>query len=531
MTIDRIYKLLKEKEGIRLEFKVARSALPENLFDSVCSMLNREGGDILLGVTDKGEVVGVDPTYIDKMITDLVNLSNNPQKINPPFIVFPRKYLIGDHWIIHIQLPVSSQVHKTLQTIYDRSNDGDFKISGAQQIAEVFNRKRTHYTENTVYPALYFEHFKPELFPKIRNLIRSNNANHPWLALDDTRLLETAGLWRRDFHTGEEGYTQAAALLLGKDEVIRQILPHYKIDALVRIDDTNRYDDRLYIQTNLIDAYEQLMGFVEKHLPDKFYLQADQRISLRTAIFREVVANIIVHREYTNAHPCTFVIGKDNVETENANNPHGQGMIDPNRFTPFPKNPVIAKFFIELGRVDELGSGVLNVTRLSKQYAGRRKAKFIEGNTFKMVIPVLANAGDGVSEGVSEGLNEGVSDGLNRGVTMFKEPPVAYLTGNVNISIVTEVVNRLLDEGVNDGDVDGVTITTRMEIIQIMVIVLDKEGLKTIEISKKLQKSMATVERHIKRAKALNLLKFQGSPKSGGYYVTEYFENRLVKND
>jgi ATP-dependent DNA helicase RecG len=350
---------------------------------------------------------------------------------------------------------------------------------------------------------------------------------HPWLALDDRQLLETAGLWKRDFDSGEEGYTLAAALLLGKDEIIHQIIPHYKIDALVRIVDTNRYDDRLYIQTNLIDAYEQLMGFVEKHLPDKFYLQGDQRISLRTAIFREVAANIIVHREYTNAHPCTFVIGKDNVETENANNPHGEGMIDPSRFTPFPKNPVIAKFFIELGRVDELGLGVLNVTRLSKQYAGRKKPKFIEGTTFKMVIPVLANP----SDGVSEGLNEGLSDGVNKGAKALKGPFTPYLAGNDNIPIVTEVVNRLLDDGVNDGDVDGVTIATRTEIIQIMVIVLDKEGLKTIEISKKLQKSMATVERHIKRAKALNLLKFQGSPKSGGYYVTEYFENRLVKND
>lgn len=47
--------------------------------------------------------------------------------------------------------------------------------------------------------------------------------------------------------------------------------------------------------------------------------------------------------------------------TENANKPHGSGLIDPNNFSPYPKNPTIAKFFKEIGLVDELGSGVRNI--------------------------------------------------------------------------------------------------------------------------------------------------------------------------
>jgi ATP-dependent DNA helicase RecG len=217
------------------------------------------------------------------------------------------------------------------------------------------------------------EDFKQALFPKIRNLIRSNNPAHPWLALNDRQMMEISGLWKKDYLNGQEGFTLAAALLLGKDEVIQQIIPHYKIDTLVRINNTDRYDDRLYIQTNLIEAYELLMDFVSRHLPDKFYLQSDQRMSLRTTIFREIAANLIIHREYTNAAPATFIIYADRVETENANNPHGEGPIDPANFVPFPKNPLIAKFFIQLGRVEELGSGILTTTRLMKEYAGKGK--------------------------------------------------------------------------------------------------------------------------------------------------------------
>jgi ATP-dependent DNA helicase RecG len=315
-----VIRLLQQKENIRLEFKEARQHLPGNLFESICAMLNRDGGDILLGVSDAGEVVGIEAGSWETMVTNIVNLSNNTQKLDPPFILFPIHLELDGKHVLHLQIPCSSQIHKTAGLVYDRSNDGDFRVTNPVQIADMYNKKRSHFTESTLFPYLQFSDFKPELFPKIRNLIRSNNPNHPWLALTDEQMLQKAGLWKLDYHTGQSGYTLAAALLLGKDEVIQQILPHYKIDALVRIHDTLRYDDRLYIQTNLIEAYEQLMDFVAKHLPDKFHQIGDQRISLRTHIFREIVANIIVHREYMNAHPCTFVISMGKVETENANN-------------------------------------------------------------------------------------------------------------------------------------------------------------------------------------------------------------------
>jgi ATP-dependent DNA helicase RecG len=91
MSIERIKRLVTEREGLRLEFKEASKTLPGNLFETICSMLNREGGDILLGVNDAGSITGVNPAQIDAMTRDLVNLSNNPQKLDPPFILFPEE--------------------------------------------------------------------------------------------------------------------------------------------------------------------------------------------------------------------------------------------------------------------------------------------------------------------------------------------------------------------------------------------------------------------------------------------------------
>jgi len=491
MSLEVVTRLLKQPESIHLEFKKAGSDLPLILFESVCAMLNREGGDILLGVADDGTVIGVDPTRVDVLITNLVNLSNNQEKLDPPFILSPRVYEIEGKSVIHLQVPASSQVHKTVNHVYDRSNDGDFRITQPNRIAELYMRKQTHYSENRIYPNLHFEDFKQDLFPKIRNLIRGKTPGHPWLNLSDEQMLLKAGLWRRDPYQKLEGYTLAAALLLGKDETILSIVPHYKIDALVRRVNYDRYDDRDYIEVNLIEAYERLMDFVAKHLPDRFYIDGDQRKSLRSFVFHEVITNLLVHREYTNGLPATFVIYKDRIETSNANIPHGEGLIQPENFVPFPKNPVIAKFFKQIGRADELGSGVLNVNKYLPLYIPGSEPKFIEGNTFKMAIPLPANFFIGGQGG-------------------------AVVEGNT----INDTVNDTVSDTVSD------IVKSRMG--QIISILLKEPGLRTNELANKTGVSEITIRRDMQKMQKAGLLIFIGIPKTGGYYLTDFLKSKLL---
>ena len=64
----------------------------------------------------------------------------------------------------------------------------------------------------------------------------------------------------------------------------------------------------------------------------------------------------------------------------------------PEHFTPYSKNPTISKFFMQLGRGEELGSGVLNVNKYLPLYAMGTKPQFIEGNPFITVIPLPSEA-------------------------------------------------------------------------------------------------------------------------------------------
>lgn len=270
-----------------------------------------------------------------------------------------------------------------------RGEDGDYQITELNRIAGLVNRKLSFFTEQRVLPHLEMTDLRSDLFEKAKRLMHQRAPQHPWADLAPEELLHTAGFVRKDVFAGKTGYTLAAALMFGSDEIIQSVAAGYKFDALLRRRDKERYDDRVIVRTNLIDAFDLLMSFVEKHLDDPFYLEGTATVSLRARIFRELVANIVAHREYTSAAPATMVIYRDRVEFKNPNVPHGRGPIDPAHFTPYPKNPTICKFLIQLGRYEELGSGVNNVTKYLPLYApGAGSPSFVEDDMFTTIVPL-----------------------------------------------------------------------------------------------------------------------------------------------
>ena len=96
---------------------------------------------------------------------------------------------------------------------------------------------------------------------------------------------------------------------------------------------------------------------------------------------------MLMHREYANPFPAKLIIEKGRIYTENANKVYRYRQIKADNFTPYPKNPIIANFFANIGRADELGSGVRNLYKYTKIYAGGDPVLF-EDDIFKIEIPL-----------------------------------------------------------------------------------------------------------------------------------------------
>jgi len=369
---DRLYHLLASGESRQVEFKAASRGLPKNLFETVCAFLNRDGGDIMLGVDDTGRILGVDQAIVDQLLKDFANAVNNPQILSPPAYLSLTPVELDGRAVLHACVPPSSQVHRSKGRIFDRNADGDFDITDNQSlVAALYARKQTSYSENTIYSAAELADLDAGLLQRLRRRVALRQADHPWLGLDDTELLQSARLYQKDLHTGTQGLTLAALLLFGTDTTVLAAVSHHRTDAILRRVNLDRYDDRDDIRTNLFDSYDRLVAFGNKHLPDPFHLEGDQRVSLRSRILREVVGNLLIHREYLDPFPAKLIIERQHLRTENGNKPHGHGPIDPATFSPFPKNPIIARVFKEAGLADELGSGVRRLYASARAYGGQ----------------------------------------------------------------------------------------------------------------------------------------------------------------
>ena len=352
--------IIEEGENDRIEFKRCGNQPEKDLFETICAFANTFGGTILLGVEDDGSLTGIDPAQVLPITRNVLNVVNNPNAFDVPVSMEFEHIEIGDRQIIKIDVPNSPQMHSYKGKVY----------------------------EQRIFEHVSLSDLREDLIDEARRLALAKRKDHPWGAMTNAQLVESAGLFGKDYSTGKQGYNLAAVVLLGKDEVIRSLCPTYKTDALVRQHDTNRHDDRLVATTNLIDAYAQIAGFCRKHLPDRFLMEGDFALSPRDTIVRELVVNCLIHREFTSPFPAKVIIDNEGIRTENASRASFEGPLEPDTFSPLPKNPLIASFFVHIGLAEELGSGTRELFKNSRLYTGR-DPELEEGLIFRAFVPTI----------------------------------------------------------------------------------------------------------------------------------------------
>lgn len=141
MTYEQIRKIIETGENIRTEFNRCGNGIESNTYENFCPFSNRFGGDILCGVLDDGTVNGL-----------------------PEIIEYENKK------IIHIHLPVSSEVHTYKKIIYDRINDSDVKVSSTSRIAALYIRKQNIFTEQKVYKYVQLEDLRADIISLCRTM-------------------------------------------------------------------------------------------------------------------------------------------------------------------------------------------------------------------------------------------------------------------------------------------------------------------------------------------------------------------------
>ncbi len=278
------------------------------------------------------------------MIKEFTTAINNSQKMYPPLYLIPEVFDIDKKKVIYIRVPEGYKVCRHNGKIWDRSYEGDINITDHSELVyKLYARKQGSYFVNKVYPKLEMDFLDASIIDKAKKMAIARNQNHVWKDMSHEEILRSANLILTDPETKEEGITLAAILLFGKDNSIMSVLAHHKTDAIFRVVNKDRYDDRDVVITNLIDSYDRLIKFGQKHLNDLFVLDGIVNINARDRILREIVSNTLAHRDYSSGFPAKIIIDDEKIMVENSNLAHGMGALDLQKFKPFPKNPTISK--------------------------------------------------------------------------------------------------------------------------------------------------------------------------------------------
>jgi ATP-dependent DNA helicase RecG len=126
-------------------------------------------------------------------------------------------------------------------------------------------------------------------------------------------------------------------------------------------------------------------------------------------------------------------------------------LIYPSNFSPYPKNPVIAKFFKEIGRVDELGSGVRNTFKYCGIYTPGTDPKFIGEDIFKTIIPLKAEdrttqmTTQNATQMTTQIISEKIIELLRQHPTMSRKK-LAEALGDITEDGVKYHLNKLKEE-------------------------------------------------------------------------------------
>jgi len=219
--------------------------------------------------------------------------------------------------------------------------------------------------------------------------------------------------------------------------------------------------DNIDINTNLFAQIDIAIEFIKKHLMTEFIITGEpQRIvkyNYPLEAIREIVINMIVHRDYRDSGNSIIKIFDDRIEFFNLGKLYGDltiAKLQSGNYSSRTRNRAIARAFKEAGIIERYGSGISRIKNECKIH-GVIEPKFEEFvHGFRVVLYKEKLQNDNV--------------GTNELYNFIKE------NQPIRISHIKEYFNQ---------------VTTR------------------------------TLERWIKKLKDENRIEFRGSKKTGGYYV------------
>ena len=334
-------------EGYNTEFKVAVPSKVRELTQEVCAFANAAGGHLLIGVSDKNEIVG---TEIDNAKRSA--MQGSIRDISPLIQIEIYPVEIDDFTVWVIDVPSGDQKPYVLSgAIYVREGANSQKLTTAGEMRDFFQQSDRIYfdaisnPEFDIFSAIDEDNFNDFLVEAKLNTSISNKQ-----ILENLQLFDKNGIIKRGgilffAQKPEEHFFQA---------IVRCVL--FKGTSKVHIIDDKTFGGTLYRQ------YQQAMAWIESKLQVAYLIEGagprKEIWEIPLTVFKEAIVNALSHRDYYEQGAVTTIeMFDDRVEVSN---PGGllSGVVKDFGHKSMSRNPLIFNLFTRMHLVERIASGI-----------------------------------------------------------------------------------------------------------------------------------------------------------------------------
>ncbi|MDP4266174.1 MAG: ATP-binding protein [Bacteroidota bacterium] len=454
------------------------SAKLEVIAKEITSFINGHGGDMILGVDDNKNIIGIEnakqyaidiQTYLSENIVPVAPISVLP-------ILYKHKELILISVWEGAKKPYSYK-----QVIYNRVGNNTGIAKNKEIVSLIENRKKADFNWERM-PVLGAEFDDLDIYEIQRTieLVKKRDPQHTFT--DEEDFLIQQGLILNG------NITNSCIVLFGKSPT--RFIPQSKIRLTVYPDKsaTNTFLEDRFFEGNIFSNITSIFTYLDALYAKIIKIEGIHRTEKKNypeIALREGILNAIIHRDYKSANGFMQIsIFSDRTEISNFGSlPEGITVADLKKEHPsILRNPDIANICFIRQYIEMVGSGIIRILSECKKNGFKAPKWFDKNNVLSLIF-------SGVSHHVNENVKEGKTskyEGINEGII-------------VNIEGINESIKGVLE--------------------QILSYINKNPMLKTSDIEVFINKSNATTERYLKILKENKYIEYIGSNKTGGYKI------------
>lgn len=373
MNIEDLKFIIAQGEGYNLEFKESFS---DSIGKEICAFANSKGGKVLIGVTDDGEIKGVESS--NQLKSRIYDMTRN---FDPPLRITVEE--VEPVLIIHVDENVNKP-YSVNGRFYIRYGANSQQLK-RDEIRDFFREENLIRFDDIVNNEFHlvddldeekFEHFLK--IAKISPVITKEN------------ILENLGLTKGD------RIRNAGILLFGRK--VTKFFLNATVGCFLYMG-TSKYKilDKKEFDEDILSNYNNAINYLVAHLNTEYIIKGGPReeiLELPEDALREAVLNAIAHRDYFSTANIHINIFRDRVEIINPGGLAGNLSIDELYEKSIPRNPLLFGLMERMELVEKAGSGLVRIEKAMLDYKLDKPVIRADRNWFHITFlrPELQNS-------------------------------------------------------------------------------------------------------------------------------------------